>query len=105
MFPWDNAGATSSAGGRFLSDRVDFADADVRLHDSPLRSPLTYSRSGSAVVGLGTISSATEGRGSQAFGEEFAVEGESIKPSEQESPAENAYHRWHPRWCRRVSDI
>jgi meiotic recombination protein REC8 len=103
MFPWDNAGATSSAGGRFLSDRVDFADADVRLHDSPLRSP--YSRSGSAVVGLGTVSSATEGRSSQAFGEEFALEGESIELGRQELPAESAYHRWYPKWCRGIPGI
>lgn len=84
MFPWDNAGATSSAGGHFLSDRVDVADADVRLRESPLRSPFTYrSRSGSAIVGLGAISSATGGRSSQAFGEEFAIDGESINSDER----------------------
>ncbi|KAF7784305.1 hypothetical protein Agabi119p4_470 [Agaricus bisporus var. burnettii] len=85
MFPWDNAGATSSAGGHFLSDRVDVADADVRLRESPLRSPFTYrSRSGSAVVGLGAISSATGGRSSQAFGEEFAID-DGIRDGVEES--------------------
>jgi hypothetical protein len=74
MFPWDNAGASSSAGGHMFNDVVDFAQVDIRLRSSSLSrkgsplqrgSPLPRrSRSGSVLVGIGGFSP-TGARGTQ----------------------------------------
>ena len=71
MFPWDNAGASSSVGGHFFSDQVDFAQVDIRLRSGSLsrkESPLSKgssmhrrSRSGSLLAGIGGISPAIHG--------------------------------------------
>ncbi|KXN90036.1 Meiotic recombination protein rec8 [Leucoagaricus sp. SymC.cos] len=65
MFPWDHAGASSSARGHMFSDQVEFAQADVRLRSnslsrrgSPLSRESSLPRSGSMVAGIGTLSPA-----------------------------------------------
>ena len=62
MFPWDNAGASSSVVGHIFSDQPDFAHVDVRLRSGSLSrkgSPLSKgspmprrSRSGSLIGGI-----------------------------------------------------
>lgn len=69
MFPWDNAGASSSVGGRnMFSDQIDVGRVDIGLRSSSFGrrgSPLTHrSRSASFLAGL---SPAAGGQNSQVF--------------------------------------
>ncbi|KAF9453831.1 hypothetical protein P691DRAFT_771123 [Macrolepiota fuliginosa MF-IS2] len=77
VFPWDNAGASSSANGHMFSDQVDIAQADIRLRSSPLsrrESPLLRkSRSGSILAGINGLSTAGV-NSSQLFGEDNLVD-------------------------------
>ncbi len=71
MFPWDNAGASSSVGGRNLfGDQVDIGRADIGLRSNSFSrrgSPLApRSRSASLLNGL---SPATGAQNSQVFRE------------------------------------
>jgi hypothetical protein len=81
MFPWDNAGASSSAGGHFFSDRVGFAQADIRLRSGSLSqrgSPLPHgSQCGSVIGGVSGLSYAEQQR-SQGLGGDFAVDCKSV---------------------------
>ena len=77
LFPWDNAGASSSndAADAGLPGNENFVDhVDVRLRSSSLshHSPIVPSI---ATVGIG-FSPVPSGRGSQVFGEDFAFDGD-----------------------------
>ena len=77
LFPWDNAGASSSNGNAadaVLPGSENFIDhVDVRLRSNSLshQSPIVPSI---ATVGIG-FSPVPSGRGSQVFGEDFAFDG------------------------------
>jgi meiotic recombination protein REC8 len=78
LFPWDNAGASSSNGNAAdggLPGSENFVDhVDVRLRSNSLshHSPIVPSI---ATVGIG-FSPVPLGRGSQVFGEDFAFDGD-----------------------------
>lgn len=70
LFPWDNAGASSSNDAG-LPGSENF-DVDVRM--SHRDSSITHSQQGSIIGGIG-VSPAPSGRGSQVFGEDVAGDG------------------------------
>lgn len=82
MFPWDNAGASSSAGGQMFSDQVDITHADIGLRSTPLSrrgSPLLRrSRSGSVLAGISMLSPAAGAHSSQVSGEDLVGDGELV---------------------------
>jgi meiotic recombination protein REC8 len=75
LFPWDNAGASSSNGNAAdAGGSENFVDhVDVRLRSNSLshHSPVVPS----IATGIG-FSPVPSGRGSQVFGEDFAFDGD-----------------------------
>ncbi|KIL70844.1 hypothetical protein M378DRAFT_66503 [Amanita muscaria Koide BX008] len=92
MFPWDNAGPTSSAGGAPFgmssNNQVLVEQADVRLRNSSRsrrESPISPSRPGSNLAG-DIFSPAPVGRGSQGLAEDYQFDGIlSVKSSARNS--------------------
>jgi meiotic recombination protein REC8, fungi type len=86
LFPWDNAGASSSVAGAPFgyagSDRLSVDHAEVRIRGSSLSrsrrdSSLVPSQVGSIVGGVGF--SPSLGKAMQINGEDFAFDGSSLQ--------------------------
>lgn len=81
LFPWDNAGASSSGSGNAgpdINQPIELVNVKLRSDSSNSRreSSLAPSQRGSVVGGL-TFSPGI-GRGSQIIGEDFAFDGEAV---------------------------
>ena len=78
LFPWDNAGASSSNGNAAdgglpgSENLVDHVDVRLRSNSLSHHSPIVPSI---ATAGIG-FSPIPSGRGSQVFGEDFAFDGD-----------------------------
>lgn len=83
LFPWDNAGPSSSTGNDafpIIGDEQAVAPVDIRMRSSSLSrhdSPLASSLRGSLVPQMITVglSPTAAGRNVQIFGEDFAFDG------------------------------
>jgi len=82
LFPWDNAGASSSGGGNDADPNIDLPIEPVNVN---LRESINSRREGSlassqrgSFVGGPTFSPLIGKGGSQIMGEDFAFDGEAI---------------------------